>query len=78
MYHWTDDGIRGYLLLTLLTRKVQLEFKKMSIWNIVEYFSEIELAIIRYKGIKKIIKKIVDISTEAAELSKFLELEGYI
>ena len=86
MYHWTDDSIRGHLftcvlgllLLTLLTRKVRLEFKKMSIWNIVEHLSEVELAIIRYKGTKKIIKKIVDISQEAAEMSKFLELEAHI
>lgn len=84
MYHWTDDSIRGHLftcvlgllLLTLLTRKVQQKFKQMSVWNIVEYLSEIELIIIRYKGTKKIMKKIVDISPKAAELSKFLELEA--
>lgn len=86
MYHWTDDSIRGHLftcvlgllLLTLLTRKVQQKFKQMSIWSVVEYLSEIELAIIRYKGTKKIMKKIVDISPEAAELSKFLELEASV
>ncbi|MHA1294543.1 MAG: IS1634 family transposase [Promethearchaeota archaeon] len=86
MFHWTDDSIRGHLftcvlgllLLTLLTRKIQARFKQMSIWDIVEYLSEIELAIIRYKKTKKIIKKIVDISPEAAELSKFLELEAFV
>jgi transposase len=86
MYHWTDDSIRGHLftcvlgllLLSLLTRKVQLEFKQMSIWNIVEQLSEIELAIVEYEGSKNTIKKIVEISPEAAELSKFLELEAYI
>lgn len=86
MFHWTDDSIRGHLftcvlgllLLTLLTRKIQLEFKQMSIWNIVEYLSEIELAIVEYEGSKKTIKKIVEISPEAAELSKFLELEAFI
>lgn len=86
MFHWTDDSIRGHLftcvlgllLLTLLTRKVQLEFKQMSIWTILEHLSEIKLAIIQYKGTQKNIKKIVDISTEAAELSKFLELEVYV
>jgi len=86
MYHWTDDSIRGHLftcvlgllLLTLLTRKIQLEFKQMSIWNVVEYLSEIELAIVEYEGSKKIIKKIVEISPEAAELSRFLELEAFI
>ena len=86
MYHWTDDSIRGHLftcvlgllLLTLLTRKVQREFKQMSIWNIVECLSEIELAIIHYKGTRNVLKKIVDISPQAAELSKFLKLEAYI
>jgi len=86
MNHWTDDSIRGHLftcvlgllLLTLLTRNVQLEFRKMSIWNVVEYLSEIELAVIQYKGSRKVIKKIVDISPEAAELSRFLGLEAHI
>jgi len=86
MYHWTDDSIRGHLftcilgllLLTLLTRKIQNEFKKLSIWNIVEYLSEIELAIIRYEGTQKIIKKIVDVSPEASDLSRFLELEAHM
>ncbi|MHA1336364.1 MAG: IS1634 family transposase [Candidatus Helarchaeota archaeon] len=86
MFHWTDESIRGHLftcvlgllLLTLLTRKIQQKFKQMSIWSIVEYLSEIELAIIRYKRTKKIIKKIVDISPEAKELSKFLELEAFV
>ena len=86
IYHWTDDSIRGHLftcvlgllLLTLLTRKIQLKFKQMSIWNIVECLSEIELAIIKYKGTRKTIKKLVDVSPEAAELSKFLELESSV
>lgn len=86
IYHWTDESIRGHLftcvlgllLLSLLTRKIQLEFKQMSIWNIVEQLSEIELAIVQYEGSKTTIKKLVEISPEAAELSKFLELEAYI
>ncbi len=86
MYHWTDDSIRGHLftcvlgllLLSLLTRKIQFEFKQLSIWIIIELLSEIELAIIEHEGSKKIIKKIVEISPEAAELSKFLELDAYI
>lgn len=86
IYHRTDDSIRGHLfscvlgllLLSLLTRKIQLEFNQMSIWRIVESLSEIELAIVQYEGTKKIVKKIVEISPEAAELSKFLELEEYI
>ncbi len=86
MYHWTDDSIRGHLftcvlgllLLTLLVRKVQREFKRLSLSNIVEYLSEIELAIVHYKGTKKIIKKLVNISSEAAELSKFLKLEAQV
>ncbi len=86
MYHWKDDSIRGHLftcvlgllLLSLLTRKIQFEFKQLSIWNIVELLSEIELAIIEYEGSNKIIKKIVEISPKAAELSKFLELEAII
>jgi len=86
MFHWADESIRGHLftcvlgllLLTLLTRKVQAEFKKMSLKDIVENLSEIELAIITYKGTKRVIKKIVDISPEAAELSRFLGLEALI
>lgn len=86
MYHWTDDSIRGHLftcvlgllLVTLLTRKIQSEFKPMSLWTLLERLSEIELAIIQYKGTKKTLKKIVDISPEAAELSKFLELEAHM
>jgi len=86
MYHWTDESIRGHLficvlgllLLTLLTRKVQKKFKQMSIWNIIEFLSEIELAVIKYKGTKKSIKKIVDLSKEAAILSKFLKLEAHV
>lgn len=86
MFHWTDESIRGHLftcvlgllLLMLLTRKVQTEFKKLSLTKIVDYLSEIELAIISYKGTKKIIKKIVDVSPEAAGLSQFLGLETLI
>ncbi len=54
------------------------EHKKMSLPEIVKILSEIELVIIKYKGSKKIIKKIVDISKEAEELSSFLELKAYI
>jgi transposase len=86
MFHWADESIRGHLftcvlgllLLTLLTRKIQTEFKKMSIKEIVDYLSEIELAIISYKGTKRIIKKIVDLSPEATELSDFLGLEALV
>lgn len=86
MYHHTDDSIRGHLftcvlgllLLTLLTRKVQREFKGMSLRGIVESLSEIELAVLNYKGSKKVIKKIVEISNEARELSQFLGLEAYV
>ena len=86
MFHRTDDSIRGHLftcvlgllLLTLLARKVQSEFKKMSLPKIVETLSELELAVIKYEGSKRTIKKIVDVSKEAEELSKFLELEAYI
>lgn len=86
MFHRTDDSIRGHLftcvlgllLLTLLARKVQSEFKNMSLPKIVETLSELELAVIKYEGSKRTIKKIVDVSKEAEELSKFLELEAYI
>ncbi|MBN1801556.1 MAG: IS1634 family transposase [Candidatus Lokiarchaeota archaeon] len=84
MYHWTEESIRGHLftcvlgllLLTLLTRKVQKEFDHMSLWRIVEVLSEIELVIVQYKGTKKIVKKIVDVSPDARRLLKFLELEA--
>ena len=86
MFHWTDDSIRGHLftcvlgllLLTLLTRKIHAKFNKLSLKDIIEYLSEIELAIIAYKGTKKTIKKIVDISPEAAQLSNFLGLNALI
>lgn len=70
--------VLGLLLLTFLTRKVQREHKKMNLPEIVKILSEIELVIIKYKGSKKIIKKIVDISKETEELSSFLELKAYI
>lgn len=86
MFHRTDESIRGHLftcvigllLLTLLTRRVQREFKEMSLPKVVECLSEIELAVITYKGSKKCIKKKIEISKEAEELSKFLELEAFI
>lgn len=86
MFHRTDESIRGHLftcvigllLLTLLTRKVQREFKEITLPKIVENLSEIELAVTTYKGSKKSIKKLVEISKEAEELSKFLELEAFI
>ncbi len=86
IYHWTDESIRGHLftcvlgllLLMLLVRKIQRGFKKMSLFEIVEYLSEIELALVRYKGSRKVIKKIVEISPEARELSEFLKLNHFM
>lgn len=86
MYHWTDESIRGHLftcvlgllLITLLTRKLQSQFTRMSLWSIIEHLSEIELAIIRYKGTKTIIKQLVDISPEARQLSNYLKLKAHI
>jgi transposase len=86
MFHRTDESIRGHLftcvlgllLLTLLTRKIQHEFTEMSIFTVIDNLKEIELAIIKYKGVRKVIKKLVDISPKAADLSKFLDLQAYI
>jgi len=50
----------------------------MSLFEIVDYLSEIDLALVRYKGSRKVIKKIVEISPEARELSEFLELTDFI
>ena len=82
----SDDSIRGHsftcvlglLLLTLLTREIQREYKEMSLHEIIETLSEIELAIIKYEGSKKTIKTIVEISKAATELFKFLELEASV
>jgi len=62
----------------LLVRKIRRGFKKMSLFEIVDYLSEIDLALVRYKGSRKVIKKIVEISPEARELSEFLELTDFI
>ncbi|MHA1723415.1 MAG: hypothetical protein ACTSXH_01035 [Promethearchaeota archaeon] len=70
--------VLGLLLLMLLVRKVQLGFKKMSLFKIIEYLSEIELALVNYKGSRKVIKKIIEISPEARELSEFLKLKDFI
>lgn len=86
MYCRSDDSIRGHsftcvlglLLLTLLTREVRRKYKEMSLHEIVETLSEIELAIIKYEGSKKTIKTIVETSKEATELFKFLELEARV
>ncbi|MHA1689825.1 MAG: IS1634 family transposase [Promethearchaeota archaeon] len=86
IYHWTDESIRGHLftcvlgllLLMLLVRKIQLGFKKMSLFEIVDYLSEIEFALVRYKGSRKVIKKIVEISPEARKLSEFLKLKHFM
>jgi transposase len=86
MFHRTDESIRGYLftcvlgllLLTLLTRKIQHEFTEMSIFTVLDNLKEIELAIIKYKGTRKVIKKLVDISPQATDLFQFLNLQAYI
>lgn len=86
LYCHTDDSIRGHsftcvlglLLLTLLTREVRRKYKEMSLPKIVEVLSEIELAIIKYEGTTKSIKKMVEISKEALNLSKFLKLDEYL
>lgn len=85
-YCHTDDSIRGHsfscvlglLLLTLLTREIRRNYKEMSLPKIVETLSEIELAIINYEGTRKTIKKMVEISKEALNLSKFLKLDEYL
>jgi len=86
LYCHTDDSIRGHsftcvlglLLLTLLTREVRRKYKEMSLPKIVETLSEIELAIIKYDSTTKSIKKMVEISKEALNLSKFLKLDEYL
>ncbi len=85
-YCHTDDSIRGHsftcvlglLLLTLLTREIRRKYKGMSLPEIVETLSEIELAIIKYEGTKKSIKKMVEISKRALNLSIFLKLDEYL
>ncbi len=85
-YCHSDNSIRGHaftcilglLLLTLLTREIQRKYKNMSLPKIIELLSEIELAIIKYEGATKNIKKMVEVSKEALNLSNFLRLEEYI
>ncbi len=50
----------------------------MSLLEIVETLSEIELAIIKYKGSQKTIKTMVELSKKASDLSRFLNLEEYL
>jgi len=86
MYCHSDDSIRGHsftcvlglLLLTLLTREVRREYEEMSLPELVETLSEIELAIIKYKGSKKTMKTIVELSKKASDLFRFLKLEEYL
>lgn len=86
IYHQNDECIRGHifsgviglLLMQLLTRKVQKQFPEMSLFNIIELLSEIELSLIKFKGSQKITKKICEISPKAEELCKFLNLKAEI
>ncbi|MHA1674676.1 MAG: hypothetical protein ACTSYI_13740, partial [Promethearchaeota archaeon] len=72
------SGVIGLLLMQLLTRKVQKQFPELSLFRITELLSEVELSLIKFKGSKKISKKICEISPEAENLCKFLNLKAEI
>ncbi len=86
MYHSIDESIRGHLftcvlgllLLTLLTREVQQHYKRMSLLELVERLSEIELVVIRYEKSKKTFKMFAEASNEAKDLASFLRLQALI
>jgi len=86
MYHHADESIRGHvfscvlglLLLTLLTREIQHRYKKMSLLEIVERLSEIELVVIQYEKSNKKFKMFAETSKEAKDLSDFLRLKELI
>ena len=62
--------------MTLLVRKVQKQFPKMSFFYITELLSEIELLLIKFKGSSKTIKKINQISPDAKNLYNYLDLKA--
>jgi transposase len=86
IYHQNDECIRGHLftcvigllLMMLMVREVQKEFPEKSFLNITELLSEIELSLITFKGSKKSIKKICEISPEAKNLYDYLDLKAEI
>jgi len=86
MFHYNDNCIRGHvftcvlglLLLTLLRREVKVINSKLSLPQILELLSEIEVAQIKISGSQKIIQKIVKISPEAKKICHFFELEKLI
>jgi len=86
IFHQNDESIRGHLfscvigliLMLLLGRKIQTQFPEMSLIDITEYLSEIDLSLIQFKNSNKIIKKISQISPEAQKLCKFLNLTAEI
>jgi transposase len=86
IYHQNDESIRGHiftcviglLLMLLLIREVQKEFPDKSFLKITELLSEIELSLITFKGSKKPIKKICEISPEAKKLYDYLNLKAEI
>jgi hypothetical protein len=50
----------------------------MSLPELVETLSEIELALIKYQGSKKTMKIIVELSKKTSDLFGFLNLEEYL
>lgn len=86
IFHQNDECVRGHLficiigllLMMLLVRRVQKQFPEMSFFYITELLSEIELLLIKFKGSKKTIKKICEISSDAKILYNFLDLKAEI
>lgn len=82
MFVWKDECIRGHiftcvlalLLLTLLGREVNTQFPEMSLPQIVEWLSEIQIARVKLSGSQKLKQKIVEISPEAKKLADFFQL----
>lgn len=84
IYHWKDECIRGHvfscvlglLLLTLLYREVKQTHSEFSFPEMIELFSEIEVAQIKYPSSQKITRKMVKISPEAKKLAQFFDLKN--
>lgn len=84
MFVWKDKCIRGHiftcvlalLLLTLLCREVNAKFPEMTILQIVELLSEIQVAQVKFSSSRKVKQKLVKISPESKKLADFFQLKS--
>ncbi|MHA1360257.1 MAG: hypothetical protein ACTSRC_19220 [Candidatus Helarchaeota archaeon] len=84
MFVWKDKCIRGHiftcilalLLLTLLCREINTKFPEMTLPQIMELLSEIQVAQVKFTGTGKIKPTLVKVSSEADQLIDFFQLKS--